>query len=170
MDAARIRLRFPRSKDRLLVRHNNTVAENSAANPSLWKKCLLALESSLPEQDFNMWIRPLQAVESDIMGNAAEPAQSDFTGDQPDCREPVNRDDAGGAIDELGHGSSVAAVIAAFVAEAAIVSLRVFEREGICDFAAVMHALRVTFPSYMPKIQLRSHLPSLNSGPVRSTR
>jgi len=40
------------------------VAENSAANPSLWKKCLRALEGDLPEQDFNTWIRPLQAVET----------------------------------------------------------------------------------------------------------
>jgi chromosomal replication initiator protein len=40
------------------------VAENSAANPSLWKKCLRALESELPEQDFNTWIRSLQAIET----------------------------------------------------------------------------------------------------------
>jgi chromosomal replication initiator protein len=40
------------------------VAENSAATPSLWKKCLNALEGELPEQDFNTWIRPLQAIES----------------------------------------------------------------------------------------------------------
>jgi chromosomal replication initiator protein len=40
------------------------VAENSAANPSLWKQCLHALEGELPEQDFNTWIRPLQAIES----------------------------------------------------------------------------------------------------------
>jgi len=46
-------------------RNKNTVAENSAANPSLWKKCLSALEGDLPEQDFNTWIRPLQAIESD---------------------------------------------------------------------------------------------------------
>ena len=40
------------------------MAENSAANPSLWKKCLIALEGDLPAQDFNTWIRPLQAIES----------------------------------------------------------------------------------------------------------
>jgi chromosomal replication initiator protein len=40
------------------------VAENSAAIPSLWKKCLHALEGELEEQDFNTWIRPLQAIES----------------------------------------------------------------------------------------------------------
>ncbi|MGD8340901.1 MAG: DnaA N-terminal domain-containing protein, partial [Gammaproteobacteria bacterium] len=40
------------------------MAENSAATPSLWKKCLHALEGELPEHDFNTWIRPLQAVES----------------------------------------------------------------------------------------------------------
>ncbi|MGW8367916.1 MAG: chromosomal replication initiator protein DnaA [Gammaproteobacteria bacterium] len=41
------------------------MAENSAAHPSLWKKCLRALEGDLPEQDFNTWIRPLQAIETD---------------------------------------------------------------------------------------------------------
>jgi chromosomal replication initiator protein len=40
------------------------VAQNSAANSSLWKQCLNALEGELPEQDFNTWIRPLQAIES----------------------------------------------------------------------------------------------------------
>lgn len=40
------------------------MAENSAATPSLWKKCLHALEGELEEQDFNTWIRPLQAIES----------------------------------------------------------------------------------------------------------
>ena len=40
------------------------MAENSAATPSLWQKCLRALEGDLPEQEFNTWIRPLQAVES----------------------------------------------------------------------------------------------------------
>ena len=30
---------------------------------SLWNRCLRELEAELPEQQFNMWIRPLQAVE-----------------------------------------------------------------------------------------------------------
>lgn len=30
---------------------------------SLWRQCLIQLESELPEQQFNTWIRPLQAVE-----------------------------------------------------------------------------------------------------------
>lgn len=63
MRAPRIRLLCPWSSTEL-VRKKNTVAENSAANPSLWKKCLRALESDLPEQDFNTWIRPLQAIET----------------------------------------------------------------------------------------------------------
>jgi chromosomal replication initiator protein len=46
------------------VRKKNTVPENSAADSSLWKKCLRALEGELPEQDFNTWIRPLQAIET----------------------------------------------------------------------------------------------------------
>ena len=38
---------------------------NSAARPSLWKQCLRALELELSEQQFNTWIRPLQAEVSD---------------------------------------------------------------------------------------------------------
>jgi chromosomal replication initiator protein len=40
------------------------VAANSAAKPSLWKQCLKALELELSEQQFNTWIRPLQAEDS----------------------------------------------------------------------------------------------------------
>jgi len=29
-----------------------------------WSRCVGALESELPEQQFNTWVRPLQAVES----------------------------------------------------------------------------------------------------------
>src|SRR6188508_2092507 len=32
---------------------------------SLWNQCLRRLEAELPEQHFNTWIRPLQAVEDD---------------------------------------------------------------------------------------------------------
>jgi chromosomal replication initiator protein len=32
---------------------------------SLWSRCVSALESELPEQQFNTWVRPLQSVESD---------------------------------------------------------------------------------------------------------
>jgi chromosomal replication initiator protein len=31
---------------------------------SLWQKCLIRLESELPEQQFNTWIRPLHAIET----------------------------------------------------------------------------------------------------------
>ena len=30
---------------------------------SLWARCALALESELPETQFNTWVRPLQSVE-----------------------------------------------------------------------------------------------------------
>jgi chromosomal replication initiator protein len=39
------------------------VAENSAVFSSLWTQCLRSLEAELSEQQFNTWIRPLQAVE-----------------------------------------------------------------------------------------------------------
>jgi len=32
---------------------------------SLWNRCLRVLENELPEQQFNTWIRPLQAIERD---------------------------------------------------------------------------------------------------------
>ncbi len=32
---------------------------------SLWNRCIAQLQSELPEQQFNTWIRPLQAVEED---------------------------------------------------------------------------------------------------------
>ena len=41
------------------------MAANSAARPSLWNQCLRALELELSEQQFNTWIRPLQAEPSD---------------------------------------------------------------------------------------------------------
>jgi len=50
-------------------------------------------------------------------------------------------EDAGGATDDLGHGSAVAATIADFVNDVEILSLRVFDREDTCDFLAVLHAL-----------------------------
>src|SRR3954469_18513087 len=31
---------------------------------SLWSRCVRALEDELPGEHFNMWVRPLQAVES----------------------------------------------------------------------------------------------------------
>ncbi|MGH8286345.1 MAG: DnaA N-terminal domain-containing protein, partial [Steroidobacteraceae bacterium] len=31
--------------------------------PSLWARCMRALEAELPEQQFNTWVRPLQALE-----------------------------------------------------------------------------------------------------------
>ena len=38
---------------------------NSAAPSSIWTQCLRALQSELSEQQFNTWVRPLQAIEED---------------------------------------------------------------------------------------------------------
>src|SRR6202043_3646145 len=35
----------------------------NAVEASLWTRCIGALEAELPEQQFNTWVRPLQAVE-----------------------------------------------------------------------------------------------------------
>ena len=34
-----------------------------AAETTLWNRCVRDLQAELPEQDFNTWIRPLQAVQ-----------------------------------------------------------------------------------------------------------
>ncbi|MEE3198074.1 MAG: DnaA/Hda family protein, partial [Pseudomonadota bacterium] len=39
------------------------MTENPAVYPSLWPQCTRALKAELSEQQFNTWIRPLQAVE-----------------------------------------------------------------------------------------------------------
>ncbi|MDJ0759990.1 MAG: chromosomal replication initiator protein DnaA [Woeseiaceae bacterium] len=36
-----------------------------STNTSLWSRCTRHLQAELPEQQFNTWIRPLQAIESD---------------------------------------------------------------------------------------------------------
>ena len=51
-------------------------------------------------------------------------------------------DPTGGGRDHLGHGTAVAATIARFTGDAEVLSLRVFDRDAVCDFAAVLHALR----------------------------
>ncbi|HUG03324.1 MAG TPA: chromosomal replication initiator protein DnaA [Steroidobacteraceae bacterium] len=38
---------------------------DSLVQGSLWHRCLRQLESEVPEQQFNTWVRPLQAVEQD---------------------------------------------------------------------------------------------------------
>ena len=39
------------------------MTENPAVHPSLWPQCARALKAELSEQQFNTWIRPLQAIE-----------------------------------------------------------------------------------------------------------
>ena len=36
-----------------------------STEPTLWSRCTRSLQAELPEQQFNTWIRPLQAIESD---------------------------------------------------------------------------------------------------------
>jgi chromosomal replication initiator protein len=41
---------------------DRSVAQYSAAHPSLWTKCARTLQGELSEEQYNTWIRPLQAV------------------------------------------------------------------------------------------------------------
>lgn len=63
-------------------------------------------------------------------------------------------DDAGGVVDDLGHGSAVAATIANFCKDVDIVSLRVFDREATCDFLSVLHALEHAIDLGIPLINV----------------
>src|SRR5512133_3213905 len=47
----------------LVQPHSVPAAGPSVVSMSLWHQCLRRLEAELPEQAFNTWIRPLQAVE-----------------------------------------------------------------------------------------------------------
>jgi chromosomal replication initiator protein len=38
-------------------------AAREEAEASLWARCMSVLEAELPEQQFNTWVRPLQALE-----------------------------------------------------------------------------------------------------------
>src|SRR4030081_1483530 len=41
------------------------ILRRALLSESLWNRCLRVLESELPEQQFNTWVRPLQAIERD---------------------------------------------------------------------------------------------------------
>ncbi len=60
----------------------------------------------------------------------------------------------GGAVDDIGHGSAVAATIANFVPGIEIVSLRVFDRESTCDFVAVLHAIEHAITLGVPLVNV----------------
>lgn len=60
----------------------------------------------------------------------------------------------GGAVDDLGHGSAVAATIAGALPGIEIVSLRVFDRDATCDFIAVLHALEHAVQLGIPLINV----------------
>ena len=43
---------------------NAATRESTQVGSSLWTRCVRALEAELPGEQFNTWVRPLQAVES----------------------------------------------------------------------------------------------------------
>jgi chromosomal replication initiator protein len=51
------------SEDARPVRFQSGGRGGNAVEASLWARCLEALETELPEQQFNTWVRPLQAVQ-----------------------------------------------------------------------------------------------------------
>ena len=55
LDSEPFRLTFP----------NAEFLRRALLPESLWNRCLRVLESELPMQQFNTWVRPLQAVEQE---------------------------------------------------------------------------------------------------------
>ena len=51
--------------------HQKTSRRQSRVEASLWTRCMGALEAELPEQQFNTWVRPLQAIEGERRAEAA---------------------------------------------------------------------------------------------------
>src|ERR1700733_9319847 len=43
--------------------HHESAMEQEHVDPSVWIRCVRALEAELPEQQFNTWVRPLQVLE-----------------------------------------------------------------------------------------------------------
>jgi subtilisin family serine protease len=83
-------------------------------------------------------------VDSGIDGNHPALRGKVHLSDGPTFGAAGATDERGGATDHLGHGTAVAATIVRFLQRLPIdvVALRVFERQPVCDFAAVLHALR----------------------------
>src|ERR1700752_4281064 len=53
----------PRGIDSLPVFFSSPEAWMPAAEAPVWNRCLRQLEAEVPEQLFNVWVRPLQAIE-----------------------------------------------------------------------------------------------------------
>ena len=47
----------------LSIRLRPDAVAEARVEASLWARCMCALEAELPEQQFNTWVRPLQALE-----------------------------------------------------------------------------------------------------------
>jgi chromosomal replication initiator protein len=67
------------------------VADDSAVVSSLWTKCLRALAVELTEQQFNTWIRPLQAIEDEACLHLLAPNKFVVDWVQTNCL-PIIRD------------------------------------------------------------------------------
>jgi chromosomal replication initiator protein len=67
------------------------VADDSAVVSSLWTKCLRALAVELSEQQFNTWIRPLQAIEGEASLQLLAPNKFVVDWVQSNCL-PIIRD------------------------------------------------------------------------------
>ncbi|HEY8521040.1 MAG TPA: chromosomal replication initiator protein DnaA [Gammaproteobacteria bacterium] len=67
------------------------MAEQSVGYPSLWAQCARTLEAQLSEQQFNTWIRPLQAVEDGDRLRLLAPNRFVVDWVQTHCLEDIRR-------------------------------------------------------------------------------
>ncbi len=66
------------------------MSENPAVSPSLWSQCLATLAAELSEQQFNTWIRPLQAVEDGPVLRLLAPNRFVVDWVRGNCLEHIN--------------------------------------------------------------------------------
>lgn len=75
------------------------------AETNLWNRCVRDLQAELPEQQFNTWIRPLQAVEDGSVLRLLAPNRFVVDWLQQHYIERILQlvDGAGGASEEIGR-------------------------------------------------------------------
>lgn len=67
------------------------MAANSAVHPSLWTRCTRVLQGELSEQEFNTWIRPLQAIVEATQLKLLAPNRFVVDWVQSNCMETILR-------------------------------------------------------------------------------
>ena len=76
----RIRYRLPGLLCLTILGTSGALGNCLSAESTLWNQCIRVLQAELPEQQFNTWIRPLQAVEDGAVLRCSRRIASSSTG------------------------------------------------------------------------------------------